>query len=262
VIEDGLTVVSLVGQDPLGVSLSEQFDGLGAVVDLTAGPRKSTGRPISLASRWIFVVRPPRERPRALSAPPFLRPVAACWWGTHDRRIDHQIKVFAIDHQVAKDLVPHSTCRPAAEPLVHALVLAVALGKIMPMSAGAQNPEHPVDKNAVVRSRTAYRFHSPWQQTLDPRPLRISQLIATHAQQSRKTNQSRDAKSICRYRLVNSIYVWRARASPASPEIASLSSSTRMYPTKMPSHPRGHFLESINQSSIFLTDSCLPRPMG
>ena len=36
VMEDGLTVVSLVGQHPLGVSLSEQFDGLGAVVDLTA----------------------------------------------------------------------------------------------------------------------------------------------------------------------------------------------------------------------------------
>ena len=36
VIKDGLTVVALVGQHPDSLSFSEQFDGLGAVVDLTA----------------------------------------------------------------------------------------------------------------------------------------------------------------------------------------------------------------------------------
>jgi hypothetical protein len=36
--------------------------------------RKSTDIPSSLASKWIFVVRPPRERPRALSVPLFYAP--------------------------------------------------------------------------------------------------------------------------------------------------------------------------------------------
>jgi hypothetical protein len=40
VIKDGLTVVTLIGQHPLGLSFSEQFDGLGAVVDLAAGDEK------------------------------------------------------------------------------------------------------------------------------------------------------------------------------------------------------------------------------
>lgn len=38
--EDGLAVVALVGQHPRGFSLAEQGDGLGAVVDLTAGDQE------------------------------------------------------------------------------------------------------------------------------------------------------------------------------------------------------------------------------
>jgi hypothetical protein len=40
VIKDGLTVIPLIGQHPLGLSFSEQIDGLSAVIDLAAGDEK------------------------------------------------------------------------------------------------------------------------------------------------------------------------------------------------------------------------------
>lgn len=36
--------------------------------------RKATGRPTASVRAWIFVVRPPRERPMALRKAPLLRP--------------------------------------------------------------------------------------------------------------------------------------------------------------------------------------------
>ena len=39
-IRDGLTVVALVGQHPLGLSFAEQLHGLSAVVDLPSGDQK------------------------------------------------------------------------------------------------------------------------------------------------------------------------------------------------------------------------------
>jgi hypothetical protein len=60
----------------------------------------------------------------------------------------------------------------------------------MPVGSGPQHPEHTVHENTVVRSRPAHRFHSPRQQTLDPKPLHIAQLISTYAHADRTTNQS------------------------------------------------------------------------
>jgi hypothetical protein len=122
--------------------------------------------------------------------------------GTHDRRIYHQMQVLAISHQVAEHLVPHPACRPATEPLVHALVLAITVGKIMLVSARAKYSQHTVDENTVVRRRPTYALHSTRQQSLDPTPLRIAQLITTHAHQNRTSNQRSPAKSVCRYPLV------------------------------------------------------------
>jgi hypothetical protein len=45
VVEDGLTVIALVGQHPARLSFSEQFDGLGTVVDLPASDQEVHRRP-------------------------------------------------------------------------------------------------------------------------------------------------------------------------------------------------------------------------
>ena len=47
------------------------------------------------------------------------------------------------------------------EPLVHALVRAVAHGKIVPVRSWLQHSKHTVDENSVIGSRPAYRLHTP-----------------------------------------------------------------------------------------------------
>jgi hypothetical protein len=74
VIEDGLTVVSLVGQDPLGVSLSEQFDGLGAVVDLTAGHQKVHGQAHFVGQQMDLRCQASSGAPQSLVHAPFCGP--------------------------------------------------------------------------------------------------------------------------------------------------------------------------------------------
>jgi hypothetical protein len=87
--------------------------------------------------------------------------------GSHDGRGDHQICVLPICHKIAEDLLPYSTGRPAAEPLVHALVLAVTLRKIVPMRSGTQHPKHTVEENTVVPSPSG--LPSPRAQATAPR---------------------------------------------------------------------------------------------
>ncbi len=71
----------------------------------------------------------------------------------------------------------------------------------MPAGTGTKHPEHTVDEPAVIRCRSAHRVRTSRQQTLDPPPLRIAQLISTYAHPNRTTNQPQKAKSICRYAL-------------------------------------------------------------
>jgi hypothetical protein len=80
VVEDGLAVVALVGQHPLGLSISEQLDGLGAVVDLSAGDEK-VHRQAQFVGQQVDLGRQTSSgAPQSLVRAPFLRPVAACWW--------------------------------------------------------------------------------------------------------------------------------------------------------------------------------------
>ena len=79
VIEDGLAVVSLVGQHPLGLSLSEQIDGLGTVVDLAAGHPEVHGQAQVVGQQVDLRCQTSSATPQSLVRAPFLRPVAACW---------------------------------------------------------------------------------------------------------------------------------------------------------------------------------------
>jgi hypothetical protein len=79
VIKDGLTVIALIGQHPLGLSFPEQLDGLGAVVDLAAGDEK-IDRQAQFVGQQVDLRRQTSSgAPQSLVRVPFLRPVAACW---------------------------------------------------------------------------------------------------------------------------------------------------------------------------------------
>ena len=116
---------------------------------------KRNGRPRASASMWILVVSPPRERPRAWSAPPFAPfPVAACWWAR--TRVVSSIRYWFLrivgEHR--EHPFPYAGLGPACEALVDGLPLAVSLGQVVPVCAGAQDPENAVDEQAVVLARS------------------------------------------------------------------------------------------------------------
>ena len=78
---------------------------------------------------------------------------------------------FLVLDQIIEQTIPHTGLGPAHEPLVYALVPAVALWQIRPAHAGADHPQHPVDKAPVIFRRPTDRPRPTWQQRLDPPPL-------------------------------------------------------------------------------------------
>ena len=76
--EDGLAVVALICQYRLGLSLSEQFDGLGAIMHLSWG-HEEVHRQAKLIGKQVDLGRQTSSgTPQSLVLAPFLRPVAAC----------------------------------------------------------------------------------------------------------------------------------------------------------------------------------------
>lgn len=80
VVQDGLAIVTLVGEHPLGLSLAEQFDGLSAVVDLATGHEEVNRQPQFVGQQMDLGRQTSSGTPQSLVRAPFLRPVAACWW--------------------------------------------------------------------------------------------------------------------------------------------------------------------------------------
>ena len=79
-LNDGVAVVALVGQHRLGLAVSQQGDGLGAVVELPCGHGK-VDRQAQLIGEQVDLSRQASSgTPQSLVFAPFLRPVAACWW--------------------------------------------------------------------------------------------------------------------------------------------------------------------------------------
>ena len=69
--------------------------------------------------------------------------------GPHDGGIDHQIPVLPVSHQIGEDFVPHRRRRPPAEPFMHALVLAITFGEILPPHPRTQHPQNTIDELSV-----------------------------------------------------------------------------------------------------------------
>ena len=75
---DRLAVVAFVGHHPLGLALSEQRDGLGAVVDLATGDREVHRQTQFLCQQMNLGRQTSSGAPQSLVGAPLLRPVAAC----------------------------------------------------------------------------------------------------------------------------------------------------------------------------------------
>jgi len=135
------------------------------------------GSPRPLASRWILVLSPPRERPRALSSEPLFAARGRLLMGSHDGRIQHQVRILTVRNQIGKQTVPNPRLGPAHESLVHALVLAIPLRHVRPAHPRAHHPKHRIHKPPVILCRTTHRPRPPRQKRLHSPPLRLRQLI-------------------------------------------------------------------------------------
>jgi hypothetical protein len=118
--DDGVSIVALISQHMADLALSQRKAI--AWVQPFACPAvttKSTGKPSSSASRWIFVVTPPQERARAFVRAPFFCARGRLLMRPHDGRIDHQILIPAVADQFVEHLFLDPAAGPAAEPLMH-----------------------------------------------------------------------------------------------------------------------------------------------
>src|SRR6516162_9069464 len=105
---------------------------------------KRTGLPRASTPMFIFVLRPPRERPIASSSlPPFLhRP--------HDGGVDDQVFEVRIFNQRIEKTLPNALLCPSAEALEHAVPVAKLLGQIAPWCSGANQPKHSVHEQSII----------------------------------------------------------------------------------------------------------------
>jgi hypothetical protein len=94
------------------------------------------------------VEKPPRLRPSA-SASGSLFSVCGVLVSPYDRRVEHHPVEVRLSEGL-KDRLPASLFRPTVEALVHGIVLAEALREVWPRRSSARNPEHRVQKAAVV----------------------------------------------------------------------------------------------------------------
>jgi hypothetical protein len=78
-LDDGIGVVAFVGQHMADLPLSQQGDGLGAVVDLSGGHGEVYRQSLFVGQQMDLGGQPSSGAPQSLVRSPFLRPVAACW---------------------------------------------------------------------------------------------------------------------------------------------------------------------------------------
>jgi hypothetical protein len=79
VLDDGVSIVALVGKHGLGLVLAQQLDGLGAVIHLAASDEKIQGQAQFIGEQMNLGRQTSSGTPQSLVRAPFLRPVAACW---------------------------------------------------------------------------------------------------------------------------------------------------------------------------------------
>ena len=99
--------------------------------------------------------------------------------GAHGRRIDHhplQIRLL----QRIKDAFLNAVLGPSVVALEDRVPVAKALGQVAPGGTSARNPEHGVDKEAIVGGGATGIGRLAWKERRDVLPLVVTNGIASH----------------------------------------------------------------------------------
>ena len=147
-------------------------------------------RPFPSVTKWNFDPHPPRERPSAWSAgsksrprPLFARPGGSAR-STHIGAVDEpEIPIdlallVESNPQCFEDAIEEAFAPPAVEAIIDALPFPVAFGHVSPWSSGAKNPEHPIERDAVVVPSSATFLYG--EKCLDQVPVIIREFVARH----------------------------------------------------------------------------------
>src|SRR4051794_13045390 len=164
----------------------------------------ATMKPWLSQTKWIFVPKPPRERPNAWSdgscicaalGPPrsrgplpfFFRPGRRSA-GPDDGAIDTPEVVVDLPavvqfiQQRGDDTSPGAVPAPTVEARVDRLPGAIAFREIAPRGAGMEDPEDAMDDRTGIIERVARStaMGPVWQQGGDSCPLLVGELVAAH----------------------------------------------------------------------------------
>src|SRR3712207_4232654 len=102
------------------------------------------GRLMASVTRWILVLKPPRERPIAALVRP-LRP-GGVLVSAHDRGVDLRPLPERIRGEHRERALPHALAGPAPEANEDAVPGSEALRQVAPACPVARLPEHGLDK--------------------------------------------------------------------------------------------------------------------
>src|SRR5262245_21527804 len=108
----------------------------------------STGLPKASTATLSFVLKPPRERPKAWSPAFFFRPGRMLVGPDHRRIQDQPFQVRFL--QRCHNGLPNSFAAPPIKTLIDIVPLTEALGQISPGNAGARHIKNRVEKQPIL----------------------------------------------------------------------------------------------------------------
>ena len=134
--------------------------------------RMAMRRPLASASAWIFVLRPPRERPTACFCSPFSARCRAVRFDV--RGVDHlRVCGSPIPGKLPEQVFPDATPRPAHEAVIDRRRRTISFRTIAPAAATLEHVHDPADHAPVICSLDA--AHIRRQMRLNPCPLFVAQ---------------------------------------------------------------------------------------
>ena len=172
-------VVALVGNSRAARSRRQvrarrrcRYAGRGAI--------RRTGRPSASLAAWIFVLSPPRDRPRPwASGPLFLARASGVLMCSHNCAVDHQPFQIGFARQNSQ----HRRARPSRSSYNTAAsrsIVAQPLWQITPAPTRTRHPQKSIQKPSVVGARAALPFGSARHKSFDTFPLVVAKRVTIH----------------------------------------------------------------------------------
>ncbi len=103
---------------------------------------RRTGSPSASPATWIFVLSPPRDRPRPWAFAPLYRAgTGGMLMSADDGRVDHQPFQIGFACQNGKHVVENPPFYPAVVTSLHRPIVAEPFGQVTPATARASHPQ-------------------------------------------------------------------------------------------------------------------------